>query len=130
MAAVATAPPRNLANSSHAIGARKDETSLHFRRHAKSQSISERRREEKKKNGRTRAKKKKTKKEEEAKERRVCVSFTAPAAAPRVIAAATSDGVQRVYVSARERDRLLGCCCLLRASTRSWNTVIARPAYE
>lgn len=37
---------------------------------------------------------------EEAKERRGRVSFTAPAAAPRVIAAATSGGVQRVYVSA------------------------------
>lgn len=82
------------------------------------------------------AKKQEEKKREKEEEERTTsvrgrISFTAPAAAPRVIAAATSDGVrrssvQRVYVSARSRTSPP----LLRASTRSWNTVIARPAYE
>lgn len=82
------------------------------------------------------AKKHEEKKREKEEEERTTsvrgrISFTAPAAAPRVIAAATSGGarrssVQRVYVSARSRTSPP----LLRASTRSWNTVIARPAYE
>lgn len=82
------------------------------------------------------AKKQEEKKREKEEEERTTsvrgrISFTAPAAAPRVIAAATSGGarrssVQRVYVSARSRTSPP----LLRASTRSWNTVIARPAYE
>jgi len=69
------------------------------------------------------------KKEREARRKTTAqtrVSFTAPGAAPRVIAAANDRGLQRARARARSRDR----ADVPAHSARSWNTVIARPAYE